>query len=102
MACGTTWFWCGITSFMTIYGKTSTNYGPVWPFIYVVFSTKKAHNMLAIMLNPCFKGLGLFTQYVQKGKKLHIVSVYDRHINLLLFLVHAYQIVQLKKLWVIH
>jgi hypothetical protein len=46
--------------------------------------------MLAIMLNLCFKGLGLFIQYVQKRKKLHILSVDDRHINLLLILVHAY------------
>jgi hypothetical protein len=42
MACGTTWFWCGITSFMAIYEKTNTNHGLVWPFIYVVFSTKKS------------------------------------------------------------
>ncbi len=48
------------------------------------FQQRKAHNMLAIMLNPSFKGLELFIQYVQKRKKLHIVSVYDRHINLLL------------------
>ncbi len=54
------------------------------------FQQGKAHNMLAVLLNSCFKGLGLFIQYVQKRKKLHIESVYYRHINLLLFLVHAY------------
>ncbi len=53
------------------------------------FEQNKAYNMWAIMLNLCFKGSGLFIQYVQKGNKLHIVSVYDRHISLLLFLVHA-------------
>ncbi len=42
------------------------------------FQKVKTHNMLAMMLHPCFKGLGLVIQYVGKERTLHIVGEYDR------------------------
>jgi hypothetical protein len=41
------------------------------------FQKAKAHNMLIMMLDPRFKGLGLVIQYVGKEKALHIVGEYD-------------------------
>jgi hypothetical protein len=44
------------------------------------FQKAKTHNMLAMMLHPCFKGLGLVIQYVGKEKTLHMVGEYDRQV----------------------
>jgi hypothetical protein len=41
------------------------------------FQKAKAQNMLAMMLDPCFKGLGLVIQYVGEERTLHIVGEYD-------------------------
>ncbi len=54
------------------------------------FQPQKAHNMLTIMLNPCYKNLGLVIQYVNKEKALHIVDEYDRQL-LFPLLVWAYK-----------
>ncbi len=54
------------------------------------FQKAKAHNMLAVMLNPCFKGLGLVIQYVGKERTLHIVGEYDCHV-LFPFIICAYK-----------
>jgi hypothetical protein len=54
------------------------------------FQPHKAHDMLAMMLNPCYKNLGLVIQYVDKEKALHIVDEYDRQV-LFPLLVWAYK-----------
>jgi hypothetical protein len=54
------------------------------------FQKAKAHNMLAMMLNPCFKGLGLVIQYVGKERTLHIVGEYDCQV-LFPFIICAYK-----------
>jgi len=56
------------------------------PCIYVFFSNSKTHNMLGIMLDPWYKGLGLVIWYVGKEKALQIASAYDRHVMFLLFI----------------
>jgi len=49
------------------------------PFLSFMASFPKAkiHDMLAMMLDPRFKGLGLVIQYVGKERALHIVREYD-------------------------
>jgi hypothetical protein len=42
------------------------------------FQPHKAHNMLAMMLNPHCKGLGLVILYVGKEMALQIIDDYDR------------------------
>jgi len=54
----------------------------------VPFQKAKTHNMLALMLNPHYKGLG-FIQYVDKERAQRIVSEYDHQI-MFPFLVCAY------------
>jgi hypothetical protein len=38
------------------------------------FQPREGHNMLALMLNPQYKGLGLVIQYVNKQKAFHIAN----------------------------
>jgi hypothetical protein len=52
---------------------------PFLPFM-ASFQKTKAHNMLAMILDPRFKGLGLVIQYVGKERTLHIVGEYDRQV----------------------
>jgi hypothetical protein len=47
--------------------------------------------MLALMLDPCFKGLGLVIQYVGKERTLQVASDYDTQV-LFSFLVCAYKV----------
>jgi hypothetical protein len=54
------------------------------------FQKAKTHNMLAMMLDPCFKGLGLVIQYVGKERTLHIVGEYDCQL-LFSFIICAYK-----------
>jgi hypothetical protein len=54
------------------------------------FQPHKTHNMLAMMLNPCYKNLGLMIQYVDNERALHIVDEYDRQV-LFQLLVWAYK-----------
>jgi len=61
---------------------------PFLSFI-VYFQPAKAHNMLAMMLDLCYKGVRLVIWYVSKERVLHIASEYDRQV-LLPFLVHAH------------
>jgi hypothetical protein len=63
---------------------------PFFSFL-VAPQTRKAHNMLAMMLDPRFKGLGLVIQYVGKDKALQVASDYDTQV-LFLFLVCAYKV----------
>jgi hypothetical protein len=42
------------------------------------FQKAKSYNMLAMMLDPNFKGLRLVIQYVGQERTLHIASEYDR------------------------
>jgi len=42
------------------------------------FQPCKVHNMLALMLDPQYKGLGMIIQYVGKQKAFQITSAYDR------------------------
>ncbi len=60
------------------------------PFLsfFLSFQECKAHNMLSMMLNPHFKGLGLVIQYVGKEKVALIVGEYDRYV-LFPLLVHV-------------
>jgi hypothetical protein len=50
------------------------------PFLSFMLSLQphKAHNMLAMMLNPHCKGLGLVILYVGKEMTFHIIDEYDR------------------------
>jgi hypothetical protein len=55
---------------MATHAKTiGTNPKP-FPFIYGLFPKAKIHNMLAMMLNPHYKGLGLIIQFIDKEKTL--------------------------------
>jgi hypothetical protein len=44
------------------------------------FQKAKAHNMLAMILDLHFKGLGLVIQYVDKERTLHIAGEYDHRV----------------------
>jgi hypothetical protein len=61
------------------------------PFLSFVVSFQKAktHNMLCMMLEACYKGLGLAIQFLGKERAWQIVSQYDRWV-LLSLLVFAY------------
>jgi hypothetical protein len=54
------------------------------------FQHYKAHNMLAMMLDPHYKGLGVVIQYVGKNRTFQIVGEYDKLV-LFLLLVCAYK-----------
>jgi hypothetical protein len=43
----------------------------------VGFQACRAYNMLAMMLDPCYKGLGLVINYVGKERALGIAGEYD-------------------------
>ncbi len=62
------------------------------PFISFMasFQKAKAHNMLAMILDLHFKGLGLVIQYVDKERTLHIAGEYDHRV-LFWFLIYAYK-----------
>jgi len=62
------------------------------PFLSIMlhFQSHKVHNMLTMMLDPRYKGLGLVIQNVGKGRAFQIASEYDRAI-LFLLLVCAYK-----------
>ncbi len=49
----------------------------------VSFQKTKVH-MLAILLNPCYKGLKLVFQFVNKEKTLRIANEYDEEALFLL------------------
>jgi hypothetical protein len=56
----------------------------------ISFQTCKVHNMLAMLLTPFYKGLGLFIWYVGKERAFQITSEWD--INVLFpFFVYAYK-----------
>jgi hypothetical protein len=61
------------------------------PFLSFVVSFQKAktHNMLCMMLDLCYKGLGLAIPFVGKERRWQIVGEYDRWV-LLSLLVFAY------------
>jgi hypothetical protein len=62
---------------MTMHAKARfTSFGSLSFMIY--FQTYKVHNMLAMMLNPCYKSLGLVIQYVSKETTFQIVSEHDK------------------------
>jgi hypothetical protein len=61
-----------------------------YKFLIISFQPHKAHNMLAMMLNFCYKSLRLVIQYVDKERALHIVNEYDRQV-LFPLLVWAYK-----------
>jgi hypothetical protein len=48
------------------------------PFLLFMVSFQKTKiHVLAILLNPCYKGLKLVIQYVNKEKTLQIANEYD-------------------------
>jgi hypothetical protein len=57
------------------------------------FQPHKAHNMLAMILNPYYNSLGLVIQYVDEERVLHIVYEYDKQV-LFPLLVWAYKFVK--------
>jgi hypothetical protein len=61
------------------------------PFLSFVvsFQKVKTHNMLCMMLDACYKGLGLAIQFVGKERTWQIIGEYDRLV-LLSLLVSAY------------
>jgi hypothetical protein len=61
---------------------------PFFSFI-VYFQLIRAHNMLAMMLDLCHKGVRLVIQYVSKERVLYIASEYDHQV-LLPFLVRSH------------
>jgi hypothetical protein len=58
------------------YRANGKSLGPI-PFVMLSFQQDKIHNMLAMMLDPHFKRLGLLIQYVGKERVLQIASEYD-------------------------
>jgi hypothetical protein len=62
-----------------------------FPFIHALFSIlQSSQYILAMMLDPCCKGLGLIIQYVGKERAFQIPGEYDRAI-LFPLLVCAYK-----------
>jgi hypothetical protein len=55
------------------------------------FQPHKAHSMLAHMLDPRFKGLGLVINYIGKERTFQITGEYDKQ-ALFLFLICAYKL----------
>jgi len=53
-----------------------TSFGSLSFMIY--FQTYKAHNMLAMMLNPHYKSLGLVIQYFGKEMAFQSVGEHDK------------------------
>ena len=51
--------------------------GPYFAFP-VDFTREKAHNMLALMLDPRYKGLHMTIDYVGREKAMHVVAQYDQ------------------------
>jgi hypothetical protein len=66
------------------FGKTCKN-----KWYMLSFQKTKAHSMLCMILNPCYKGLGLNIQFVGKERTLQIAAEYDHQV-LLPFLIFAY------------
>jgi len=66
------------------------------PFLSFMFffQPSKVHNMLALMLDPHYKGLGLVIRYVGKQRVFHVIDKYDKEVLFLLFLC-AYKILNL-------
>jgi hypothetical protein len=58
------------------------------PFLAFAFSLQlqSAHNMLVLMLDPCFKNLQLIRNYVELEVVMEIVVEYDRTILMPLLL----------------
>ncbi len=46
-------------------------------FLFMISFQKTKVHMLAILLNPCYKGLKLVIQFVNKEKTLQIANEYD-------------------------
>jgi hypothetical protein len=42
-----------------------------------IFDPQNVHNMIAIMLDPCFKSLQVVENYVGHGKIIHLAFKYD-------------------------
>jgi hypothetical protein len=60
----------GALGFLVKHAKISgTNPKPIYVF-YVFFPKGKTHNMLCMMLNPHYKGLGLIIQFLGKKRML--------------------------------
>jgi hypothetical protein len=71
---------------MITYAKTINNsFGTLLLFMFS-FQPSKVHNILALILDPHYKKLGLVIQYVGKQRAFHNASKYDRKV-LFLFLV---------------
>jgi hypothetical protein len=62
---------------------------PFLPFM-LSFQPHKAHNMLAMVLNPHYKGFELVILYVGKEMALQIVDEYDKKV-LFPLLVYAFK-----------
>jgi len=65
--------------------------GVLSPFLSFMlsFQKPKVHNMLCMMLDPCYKNVGLVIQFVGKERALQIIDEYDHHV-LFPFLVSTY------------
>ncbi len=46
------------------------------------YNASKVHNMLALMLDPCFKSLNVVKTFIRKTKMIQIVVEYDNKILL--------------------
>jgi len=77
------WWWS--SSLLTMHAKIGYISSSFLSFMFC-FRFRKAHNMLAMMLDPRCKGLGLVMQYVGKERAFQILGEYDRLI-LFMFLV---------------
>jgi len=60
----------------------------------VGFQACRAYNMLAMTLDPCYKGLGLVINYVGRERALGIAGEYDT-VVLFLLLVSTYKVLNL-------
>ncbi len=56
--------------------------GVLSPFLsfMISFQKPKVHNILCMMLDPYYKGLGLVIQFVGKERAFQITNEYDHHV----------------------
>ncbi len=74
------WIWLGgIASACD--GRSSGYIGLILAFTFF-YNASKVHNMLALMLDPCFKSLNVVKAFIRKTKMIQIVVEYDNKILL--------------------
>jgi len=65
---------------MITHAETINNSFNTLPLFMFSFQPSQVHNMLALILDPHYKKLGLVIQYVGKQRVFHIASKYDKKV----------------------